>query len=229
MTFVQGAGAPPTNTFLPNFLALQNEVLNYGFNDGPQVYRGRIKNWLNEGQHRVARQIEGSEFQVQLALQLVPGIYQYNLPSDFLRLQDVTYPVLATRLRVADLQQFDMTNPLVSGPPGMYLLYQRQIWLFPNPNQADTLLLHYLQNPPDMVNDTDVPQLNPNYYDLLVTYAVIKAFEAEDDYEAAQYFQGKWQRDLAAYATDVQNQSIDRPRQIDGTWAGGNYGTRSVI
>lgn len=228
MTFVQGSSTT-TNPFLPGFIDLQNEVLNFGFNDGPQVNRQRIKAWLNEAQHRIARQVEGPEFQSAYPLPMIVGTYSYQLPTDFLRMQDVYYSSLSYSLRPVDLKQIDMTSPaLVQGPPEMYTLYQFNLVVFPSPAYADTLTLHYIQNPPDMILDTDVPQLNSNYYDLLITYAVLKGFEAEDDYEAAQYFKGKYDKDLDAYATDVQRRDVDRPRQVDGSWTGQRYGSRAV-
>jgi hypothetical protein len=152
---------------------------------------------------------------------MVPGTFKYNLPAGFLRVQDVVYELLMTRLRPVDQQQFDLTAPAqVAGPPTIYTLYQSQLWLYPAPNSADQLLMRYIMRPPTLVNDTDVPLLNNHYLHLLVDYALVRAFEAEDDYEAAQYFQGRYEKDRDAYASDVQDRIIDRPRQITGSWGG---------
>lgn len=209
---------------LATFVDIQNEVLNFGFNDGPQVNRTRVKNWINEAQYRVARQVEGPEFQQNYTITLIPGQYIYPLPSDFLRAQDVAYPNMSTRLRPVDIQDFDMANVgQVSGPPSTYTLDQSNMWLFPNPqNAGDTIILRYIQRPPVLVNDTDVPQLNSDYYQLLVNYAVVKGFEGEDDYEAAQYWTTRFNADLALYQADVQWRHVDRPRQVDGTWSYGS-------
>lgn len=212
---------------LATFLDVQNEVLNFGFNDGPQVNRTRIKNWINEAQRQIAREVEGPEFQSTYSLTLIPGTYAYSLPADFLRAQVVAYPAQNTTMNPMDLKDFFQANPSqVAGPPQNYALDGSTLLLFPNPSTADTISLYYLANPPVLVNDTDVPVLNGDYLHLLVDYAVRKAFEAEDDYEAAQYFEQQYKNDLAGYASDVQWRVIDRPRLVDGTWSYGSV-TRS--
>lgn len=205
---------------MQNFVDIQNEVLNYGFNDGPQVNRGRIKDWINQAQRRIARQIEAPEFQVNYNLVCVPGQQAYPLPGDFSRLQDIAYPIYGFRLQGVDVQNFDTMNysQAVQTTPSRYCLNQNNVLLWPIPAYPDTLLMRYIGVPPAMVNDWDVPVLNNNYWDLLVTYALNRAFSAEDDYEAAQFFTTQWKADLDEYATDVQLRSVDRPRVLDGTW-----------
>lgn len=212
-----------------NFLGLINEVTNYGFADGPQVYRGRIKGWLNKAQQRIARQVEAPEFQSVQTILTEQGVYKYALPENFLRTQDIYYPELQMRLRMCDLQQFDAMQHNAEGPPGMYTLYAKELWLFPTPNANEEELEHrYIHNPPWLIEDEDVPQLNPDYWDLLIEYAVSEAYRAEDDLEMAQAHRTLYKEELDAYATDVQDRFVDRPRVISGTWAesptsGGNY------
>lgn len=208
---------------LATFVDVVNEVLSFGFNDGPQVNRGRVQNWVNEALFQIAREVEGPEFQANTTLTLIPGTYSYPLPTNFARMQDIAYPAMSTRLRPVDLQDFDMADvSQVSGPPSNYTLDQSNLLIFPNPQAADQLILRYIQIPPVLVNDTDVPALTQNYLHLLVDYAVQRGFEAEDDYEAAQYFGTRYTKDLAAYASDVQWRNVDRPRQVDGTWSYGS-------
>jgi len=210
-----------------NFGGLINEVLSYGFQDGPQVNRKRIEAWLNEAQFRIARQVEGPEYQTTQIIETVQGTHKYELPENFLRTQDIYFPNLLQRLRMCDLQQFDTTGE-VEGPPGMYTLYSNELWLFPTPNETGEELEHrYIHNPAWLLNEEDIPQLNPNYWDLLIEYAVMRAFRAEDDYEAANSFKADYKEDLDHYASDVQDRFVDRPRIISGMWSesptSGNY------
>lgn len=221
MTFVLEETLP-INVNLKNFEGIVNEVLQFGFNDGPQVNRGRVQGWVNEALRQIARQVDAPEFQETDNLTMEVGVWELPLPGDFLRLQDVWYPEVGIRLKPLDLQQFNLRNPQVTqGAPREYTLYKDQLLLFPAPlATGEELVMHYFKRPPALVNPTDIPLLNPDYWHLLVDYAVCRAFEAEDDYEAAQQFQGRFQRDLAAYATDVQARMDDRPRIVDGTWGG---------
>ena len=188
---------------MKTFIEVQNEVLQFGFNDGPQVNRARVKDWINEAQQRIARQVEGPEFQTNVNVALVNGQAVYPLPTDFARIQDLSYPLYGYRLQSVDIQDYDLmvsTAQQLSNPT-RYTLDQFNLMLWPT-----------------LVADTDVPVLNQNYLDLLVSYSCRKAFEGEDDYEAAQYFMTQFKSDLQSYASDVQWRNIDRPRVLDGTW-----------
>jgi hypothetical protein len=210
---------------LESFGDVIGEVLQYGFNDGPQVNRKRIENWINQAQSQIARQVEAPEFQETELLSLVKGQSRYALPANFLRTQDIYYPNLLTRLRMCDLQQFDQSGNF-EGPPAMYTLYANELWLFPTPNQTGEEVEHrFIKNPPTLVNESDVPLLNKNYLHLLVDYAVERAYRAEDDSEMAASFKALWKEDLDAYATDVQDRFADRPRIIGGTWGEGSAAT----
>ncbi len=215
---------------IENFGQCVNEVLNFGFNDGPQVNRGRVENWINEGQKQIAREVEAPEFQTTEVLTLKQGTAKYPLPSDFLRVQDIYYPELVCRLRPLDLAQYDATAPAkFEGPPENYTLYANELWLFPTPNNStDTLEVRYIKTAPGLKAEGDVPLLDKDYLHLLVQYAVTRAFEAEDDLEAAQAHKARYQSDLDAYATDKQRRDVDRPRVLEGTWTGSGYGGRVI-
>lgn len=219
-------------TVLETFSDCVNEVLSFGFNDGPQVNRERIKRWVNEAQQQVARQTEAAEFQATETLTLTQGTYKYPLPASFLRMQDIYYPEMLMRLRPVDLQQFDGFGPkVIEGPPWAYTIYASELWVYPTPfNSTDTLELRFIKRPANLVADADVPTVNKDYLHLLVEFAVIKAFAAEDDQEAAQAHTVQFKADLAAYATDMQRQTVDRPRIVDGTWGGsGGYSGGRMI
>ncbi len=215
---------------LENFQEIVREVLNYGFSDGPQVNLKRIEMWVNEGQFQIAREVEASEFQETEELSLKQGTFKYPLPEDFLRIQDIYYPELVARLRPLDIQQYDQTSPSkFEGPPEMYTLYGNELWLFPTPNATGEILeVRYIRNAPALISENDVPLLDKNYLHLLVDYALVRAYEAEDDQEMAQAHKNRWKEDLDAYATDKQWRTVDRPRYLDGSWTGSGYGGRVI-
>jgi hypothetical protein len=220
-----------------NFGGLVKEVLEFGFNDGPQVNKARIEGWVNEAQQQVAREVEAPEFQETWVLKLVANIYKYELPANLLRIQDIYSPELLQRLHLLDLQQFDAfghgevgTPNSTSGTPEYYTLYKNEVWLFPTPgtiSKGETLEVRYIAKPPYMTEEKSVPILAPDYWHLMIEYAVGRAFEAEDDFEAAQQHITRFKADLDAYGTDVQFRNVDRPRVVDGTW--GSIGTARPI
>ena len=101
------------------FSEIVNEVINFGFGDGPQVNKKRIEQWVNEAQFQIARQVEAPEFQETEVLTLTKGKFKYPQPANFLRMQDIFYSEMWTRLRPVDLQQFDQNNPSLVDPRGV--------------------------------------------------------------------------------------------------------------
>jgi hypothetical protein len=215
---------------LETFVELVNECLNYGFADGPQVNRKRFEQWINEGQFQIAREVEAAEFQETEVITLKQGKFKYTLPEDFLRVQDIYYPELVCRLKPLDLQQFDATAPAkFEGPPENYTIYADELWVFPTPNNStDTLELRYIKNAPALVSENDIPLLDRNYLQLLVEWALMRAFMAEDDVEASQAHKNLYREMLDAYATDKQWRTVDRPRVLEGSWTGSGFGGRVI-
>lgn len=217
-------------TVLETYGDLVNEVLNYGFQDGPQVNKGRIEKWLNEAQRVIARKIEGPEFQAMESLATVAGTYQYALPAGFLRMESIFAPALSMRMRPVDQQAFDRNNPMVQGTPLIYLIREKQVWFFPIPGTTEGtgseegMKLRYYKAPPILKAESDIPALNAEYLHILIDYALWRAFSAEDDSEQAQFHEGIYKRALDEYASDVQNRTNDRPKQVDGTWGSGVSG-----
>jgi hypothetical protein len=215
---------------IETFGELVNEVLQFGFNDGPQVNRKRVENWINEAQKKAARKVLAAEFQETHVYTLIQGTFKYALPEGFLRVQDIYYPELVCRLKAIDLQQFDETAPAkFEGPPENYTIFGNELWVFPTPNNStDTLEFRFIKTPAQLVHESDVPVMDKDYSQVLVDYAVMKAFEAEDDTEAAQAHKARWKEELDEYATDKQFRSADRPRVLDGSWRGSGYGGRVI-
>src|ERR1022692_2388087 len=125
---------PPINVNLKNFLGVTDAVLQFGFEDGPMVNRGRIEGWVNEGLFQIAREVEAPEFQEKETYMTQVGVWEYPLPCDFLRTQDVWYPERSIRLKPVDLLQFNMMSPQnVQGIAQTYALYQNLLLIFPSP------------------------------------------------------------------------------------------------
>lgn len=219
--------ANPANLNYLNFGGVVKEVLQFGFNDGPQVNKKRIEAWVNEAQFQIAREIDAPEFQASEVLALQQGVFQYPLPEGFLRMLDVYYPEMIMTLSPVDLKKLDtLGKGQFEGVPSAYSLFANELWIFPNPiNSTDTLELRFVKNPVPLINETDIPTLSPNYWHLLIEYATARAFEAEDDLESAQAHKAEYTKNLAAYAIDVQWRIDDRPRIVDGMWGNSEYGS----
>lgn len=156
---------------------------------------------------------------------MVSGEYKAALPSNFLRMASILYPLVAVRLKPVDLQTFDSMMSAkeasqgtgIEGPPVAYTIFNKELWLFPTPQNPDKLELRYYKKPARLTG-TEVPVLEEDYLHLLVDYALWRAYRAEDDPEMANAHEQQWEKDLSKYRADVQNLQDDRPKQLQGTW-----------
>src|SRR5215831_11201048 len=137
---------------MATYVAMQNEVLAYGFDDN--VYRARVKNWLNEAQARIAKTAELIDLLTTSTISAVANTSSYNLPADLVQVDgvvDATYndwvrwePQYKTLL--AEIG----ANPTVTGRPVRYAVTATQIVFYPVPDTAITYTLTYYKRPTDL-------------------------------------------------------------------------------
>lgn len=198
------------------FRELQDEVLAHGFS--AVRYRERVKSWLNEAYGRVARHVNLSEIEQETAIGLEAGVSSYQLPSDSIRVVGVR--VGHGALVGVSSGEFDALDD-ATGAPDVYSLFGSELRVSPAPREGDELRIRYRARPGRMVNDSDVPPMPDDYRDVLITYALSRAFRAEDDAELSQFYYGEFERDLGQLRTDVQERDESDRRQVPGMMGGG--------
>ena len=198
-----------------NFKGLQDEVLNHGFDE---TYRARVQVWLNEAQQRFAREVRIPDLLEAVTLQTTALSPLIGLPSDFLRLWNLVNTDVPSELDGSVLKTLD-TAPTKIGRPIVFAIDEANssIKLYPTPDQVYNHQLRYWRTPTEMTQTTDSPSTPAAYQDLLVTYALIKAYRAEDDFEASNFYANQFQTDLSRAATDLQFRDLT-PRQVPGLW-----------
>lgn len=206
---------------MKTFDEVVKEVLRFGFDDGPQVNKARIEDWVNEAQLQVARHVGAPEFQETTEVTLTAGTYKYTQPASLLKYQSIAYPSQERRIKPVDLQTFDSyAASEIESPPVMYTTFKTEYWLWPIPSTADKIQIRYIKRPARMTEASAVPTLAEDYLHLLVDYALARAYRAEDDLEAASAHQQLYERDLRMYEADLMRRQDDRPKQLQGTWGG---------
>jgi hypothetical protein len=199
-----------------SFKALQDEVLTFQFSE--TKYRPLVKTWLNDAQRKFAI---SSEIRTQVAessITTVAADASYALPENYARFVDLYRSDSHELLTPYDLRDFD-TLPASSGAPYGYSVRGGELFLYPTPDNVYSFTLRYRKLPADMVNDTDISEIPVQYQELLVSYAMWKAFLREDDFQAAQTWEAIWEKGLLKARGEVQADSFDGPRQVGGTWS----------
>jgi hypothetical protein len=194
---------------VPTFNDLTEEVLDHQF--APNQYRLYIEKKINQGQEYIAAQIDFRVLLTTHTVTTVSSTATYALPSDFQRLFNVTITDPAGQvipLSAEPLNQLE-TQPVATGQPQQYVIEGNNLRLYPTPDAAYTVKLRYYRLPEALVNANDVPETPPEYWDLLVSFALWHCFERENDYQAAQYHKQRFDEDLAKARGELQYDTDD--------------------
>lgn len=190
----------------------------------------QINVFLNNAQRTVQKRMIKSKqnYYVKcLQTSVVPNQADYVLPEDFKnvnRLEVIVsgQPPNETKFPITPmtLNQQDLMNA-TSGTPSTYTFKKNRLVVFPTPDASTSgyiLRLFYTYQVTDMVNPTDVPDVQEDYHELIALLAAEDGFLK--DGRASELLQKK----LSAYQTqldqDTQERSQDQPRSVVETGNG---------
>lgn len=205
---------------MSTYLQMQDEVLNYGFD--PNIYRARVKIWLNDAQAAIARKVEIPELFSSQLITTVSGTQGYTLNSNIVRIDAVIMTLSTDRVTLSPHAHKDVivsSDPQSLGQPQWYGITISQLVVSPIPDKVYTLTVYYYIDPVDLSADSDVSLLPLDYHKAMIAYAVAEAYMAEDDSQMHTYHSGRYQQFLNALASDRQGTINDGPRQVAGTWS----------
>lgn len=222
MPIVLDPTAPAPRTFKD----MQDEVLAYGFADSS--YRTRVKTWLNEGVHRVARAVRLSESASTEPFGTVAGEPSYQLASSAIRIRQIVNTADRVELCPVEITEIN-TAPGASGKPREYALEGGNLVLYPTPDAAYPLELWFLANTAKLVGDGDVPAMPDDYLDIAIAWALQKAYAAEDDFPASQFHRSYFDTELSQMRADVQHRQVGRVRRVPSMWADGYRSARPTF
>lgn len=179
---------------------------------------------INEGQGYIAAQTDFREFFTTATTALPAGTEDLALPSDFSRLYSAVALQSGTEgnqpLAQITPSDFDRLPTDSAGKPQWYDIVGSTISVYPTPDASYTIQLRYWRVPDTMTLTTDEPEIPSEYHHLLVTYALVKCFERENDYEAALYHQQRLDVGIQKCRGEVQYDVSDKtqPKTIGGPW-----------
>lgn len=112
------------------------------------------------------------------------------VPLSFKLFTPINY---AMKLPFIEYQDVDLFYPNVgllgTGPPIAWSVFSTVPFVVNNSDAVYTLKGKYLQAPPELVNDTDVPILPVTFSEILVLAGYKRALEHDDDFDQAQVVQ----------------------------------------
>lgn len=199
------------------FSEMQDEVLSHGFSQ--EAYRARIKMWLSEGLRRIAREVELPQTETPVTISLEAGTASYLLGEKLARVEGIfgtssegnPYPI-----RSVDPADVDLSTPATASYPSYYALEGDQIVFYPTPSRASDVTVRLRTIPSDLVDDDDQSSLPDDYANLAITWALQRAYAAEQDPEMATYWRNWFDRDLMELRTADQYRDETARRQVQG-------------
>lgn len=206
--------------------ALVSEVLSHQFAESQYTNYAKLK--LNEAQQYVCAQTDFPEMLSAADIPLVAGTGGYNLPDDFSRLKIVSLLDAGnSRDSYTPLQSLSQTDfyalPDGTGTVTSYCITRLDVGVWPVPDTAGTMRVDYYRQPATLTLGTDEPEIPAAYHHLLVSYALIKCFERENDYDAAMYHQSRFDTEIMKCRGEVQynTKHWGQPTLAGGMWANG--------
>lgn len=178
---------------LGEILARTKRNINFVYNDGDH-----IKNLINEALTMIAAD---AKIQTQQTITLIPGQAEYALPANYKE------PIAMIEGPLNDPYcNFPLTE-LNSYTSGFYI-YGGNIVFRPIPQDGKTLTFYYYQYPDELLNENDVPDIDPRYHDVLATYAAamvlsLPNIENVNNNLIERYF-GIWEQRRAQFKIDTQ-------------------------
>jgi hypothetical protein len=166
---------------------------------------------LNQGLRYVAAQTDFRALFSNQSITTSIGTSSYALPSNFMRLYNVT--IVDSNGDTRPLYQESLTDfqtrPATTGQPSQYTIDGTNLLLWPEPDAAFNLKVRYYRVPALLTAPNDVPEIPSEYHHLLVSYALWHCYERENDYQSAQYHKGRFDEDLMKARGEVQYDADD--------------------
>ena len=202
-----------------------------GFWTDPELIR-----WLNRAQSDYVNRTRVLEDMDRTATQASLGVYP--LPNDCLSVRAVfinrasaNTPEDWKRLVPTNLEKnaqevpnFTASASNQTGLPGSYMIWGRNLYLFPVPDDSYTVQMFYKSKPLDISASNQPLGLDDSLHEALIAYVLWRAFEKEKEYDQAQYNRDIYEGYIRHGLRWAKKQSgdqryrldIDSPTPIDG-------------
>jgi hypothetical protein len=193
---------------------LLSEVLAHQFNSGR--YSDLIVTWLDQAQKRIYRKSKLRTAQDVYEFDTEADEPEYALPADYARIERVINTDIQNPLLFMEQKDYDDADTS-DGTPDRYVIFGTNLFLYPTPNAAVPIRLRYWTLPPTITTETN-PVIPDDYSQLLVEYALSKAYQAEHDFDAATYHRSNFDVELLNLTSETTEDSREAPTRVKGCW-----------
>jgi hypothetical protein len=147
------------------------------------VVAAKALDWINDAQNDVASRYNWSWLQESNSFLTVDGTPNYSLESDLDRI--LTVKVGDRELQPKSIQWLNENDPGYSedgdtGEPTHYTLFKGQIYLYPTPEDVETVYYKYKKTVDVLDDSTDISEVPAKYHEVLVYGAYLRWLLADE-------------------------------------------------
>lgn len=165
----------------------------------------KLNDVLDDGYHRITSAFEWPWLSATASLNVTAGNGTVALPSDYR--SGAALHMTATRVKLEQVGHNSAWD-LFGGdlPTGdahtHFFLWDMAIELIPVPDTSETgrLTLRYYKTPTPLANDSDEPEWDESFHDLLVNFGAAYVWQREEDFDRAKFYGDEYARRMNAMA-----------------------------
>jgi hypothetical protein len=146
----------------------------------------------------------------KVTINVVPGQDTYALPANFKTPRSLVDETTDKDLR-QDYQLLDITENKYG-----YSIFNGNLIMKPVPQEQKDLSLYYYKFAADLVNDSDVPDIDQHYHNLLATYAIAMILGMQPDVPRwnVEKYQADWIQGKRQFTAEMQKKrKLSRVRE----------------
>lgn len=138
---------------------------------------------------------------------------EYQLPADFLYIRGVQVGTRdLTEMTLDEWRKLGGPNSTITGSPSRFYVRNNMfVGLSPRPSAVEDILIYYVDDPTDLVLDTDASALNRVHARAVVHYACYDLLMTDNRKDEAEWH---WQKYLMKRAETATNLNMNRKRKV---------------
>lgn len=176
----------PTTRTLGNVKRAVRRI--FGDESSVQINDTDLTNWANEAQTQIVE--KNHNLKAVAESPAIPGQAEYTFPDpkiaqveallyDGKRLKNVEMPTALNDILGTDPHQDDQ------GTPTAWYEWAGRFVLYPKPAEPKMIRMYYTKYPEDLTQDSQLLSVPNKYFQAVVDYCLWKAFELDEDWQAA--------------------------------------------
>jgi hypothetical protein len=170
----------------------------FGDPDGRQITDADILRWINTAQQEIVSQ--NPILKETIVTGVVAGQDVYTYPSQEVQYIEALHyngvPLEPYTFQEAQnyILQRKVETTMENSRPVIWYERNGEVWLYPKPDKtiADILKMFYIKRPADLLSLADPIQLPDRYYQRIIDLVLSRAYQLDENWEAAKYKQAEY-------------------------------------